>query len=264
MKLIEKRDLSDIVYLVPLGDLHLGSKNSKFALFKKEVEWVSVHKSAYIFLMGDLLDTALTNSVSSTFDQTLTLGSAQQSIREVLEPVKNRVLGAITGNHEARLEKTAGFNPLQSLCAFMDIPYAGYSAVLRFRIGKYKRKDGRISPAQEYVFYAHHSTGGGRTAGGKINRAAKLMDIFEGADSYIIGHNHAKISASPIRFYLSKSGNGKAAIKKREIKLIDAGSFLDWDDSYAEQKMLAPMSLGAPHIAMFATMKKKKIKVEFE
>ena len=158
--------------------------------------------------------------------------------------------GKVNFTSNSRLERRAHFNPLQNLCNLKDIPYCGYSCVIRFRVGKHLRKDGRISPRVEYVFYAHHTTGGGSTPGGKLNRIAKLREIFEGADAYLGAHNHFKAEGEPSIFYLSKSGNGKATLKKKRIHYIDTGSFVEWDGSYAEMKMLAPAETGAPRIRM--------------
>lgn len=250
MRLIEKTDLSDRVYLIPLGDLHLGSPNCDLNKFKGYVKWVAERPNAYIFLMGDMFDTALTDSATNPFDQTLSLDDAQQVLKEILEPVKKKIIGAITGNHENRLKKKANFNPLKSMCDFMEIDYCGYSAVIRFRVGRYERPDGLVSPKIEYVYYAHHTTGGGSTPGGKLNRIYKLQEIFEGADAYLGAHNHFKVEAVPLKYYLSKSGNGKATIKTKRIYLIDTGSFVKWANDYPEMMMLPPADLGAPRIRM--------------
>jgi len=250
MRLIEKTVLEDKVYLIPLGDLHLGSPNIDWDKFIGYIDWVKEHSTAYIFLMGDIFDTAVINGATNIFTQTMSLNSAMETFYNTIFPVKDRILGAITGNHEDRLLKRANFNPLQSLCEMKDIPYCGYSCVIRFRVGRYKRKSGRVSPKVEYVFYAHHTTGGGSTPGGKLNRIDKLTKIFWGADAYLGAHNHFKAEGEPRIYYLSKSGNGKATLKAKRVHLIDTGSFVKWNNSYAEMKMLPPAETGVPRIRM--------------
>jgi len=250
MRLVEKTVLEDKVYLIPLGDLHLGSPQCNWKKFLGYIKWVQEHPTAYIFLMGDIFDTAVINGATNVFTQQMSLNEAIKTFYDAIYPVKDRVIGAISGNHSERLERRAHFNPLRNLCEMKDITYCGYSCVIRFRIGKHLRKDGRISPRIEYVFYAHHTTGGGSTAGGKLNRIAKLREIFEGADAYLGAHNHFKAEGEPAIFYLSKSGNGKATLKKKRIHYIDTGSFVEYDNSYAEMKMLPPAETGAPRIRM--------------
>lgn len=251
MRLIEVTDNADKVYLIPLGDLHLGSKNVDLDKFQGYVDWVKKEEHAYIFLMGDLFDVATRTSPTSPFTQAMNLNDAISLLKDLLSPVKNRTIGAITGNHEARIEQYAGFNPLQTFCELLDIPYAGYSAVLRFRVGKHTNNKLKIvSPNVEYIFFAHHTIGGGATLGGKLNRVKKLSDVFEGADAYLGGHNHSKALGEDSIAYLSKQGNGKARINFRRVVYIDTGSFLTYDDSYAEEKMLPPSNTGAPRIRM--------------
>jgi hypothetical protein len=200
--------------------------------------------------MGDVFDVSTLASASNPHYSAMNLNEAIRFAYDLFSPIKDRILGGVSGNHEQRLEKYAGFNPLQTFCETLGIPYAGYSAVLRFKTGKYKRKTGLVSPNVEYLMFLHHSTGGGSTLGGKLNRAVKLEEVFEGADAYLIGHSHAKILGEKSVAYLSKSGNGKATIKYKRIAYIDCGSFLEYDGSYAEEKMLAPSTTGAVRIRM--------------
>lgn len=260
MKLIEVIDKQKVVYLLPIGDIHLGCKNVDKEKLKGYLEWAK-RNDAYIFLMGDIFDVSTLQSETSVYAQEMNLNEALEYAKQLFSPVKDRIIGAITGNHEIRLEKYAGFNPLGAFCSFLSIPYAGYSAVIRFRIGNLPRKNRNASTRVEYIFYAHHSTGGGNTIGGKINRAEKLTDIFQGADCYLIGHNHARILGEIGVFYLSKSGNGKAMIKYKKIFFLDCGSYLSYDESYAEMKMCAPVYSGSPRIRLDG--RKKDLHISF-
>lgn len=260
MKLIEIVDSSKVVYLIPIGDVHIGSKRVDYEKLKGYIQWVR-DNPAYVFLMGDIFDVSTLESRTSPFDQELNLNEAMEYAKELFFPIKHKIIGAITGNHEIRLEKYAGFNPLAAFCSFLSITYAGYSAVLRFRIGRLPRKSGYTSPRVEYIFYAHHSTGGGTTTGGKINRAERLINVFQGADCYLIGHNHSRIVGESGVFYLSKSGNGKATIQYKKIFFLDCGSYLCYEDSYAEMKMLSPCYSGSPRIRLDGT--KKDLHISF-
>lgn len=259
MKLIDVIDNSNKVYLLPLGDLHLGT-TVDIDKFQGYINWAKANK-AYIFFMGDLFDTATLTSPTEVWGQTMNLNNAIKFLKEMLEPIKNQIIGMITGNHEKRLIKYANFDPVESLCDQLDVKYAKYSAVLRFRIGKHARGNDFISPRIEYIFYAHHSKGGGATIGGKINRAKKLSDIFEGADAYLIGHNHGKGMMEDSVARLLKNGRGEARIEYRRIQYVDCGSFLTYDDSYAEESQLPPSDTGAPRIRMNGV--KKDLHISF-
>lgn len=232
-----------------MGDIHLGAAVD-IEKFQGYLDWAKKNK-AYIFLMGDLFDTATLTSPTEVWGQQMSLNNAINFLVKLLSPVQSQIIGAINGNHEKRLIKFANFDPIADLCDRLDIEYAKYSAVIRFRIGKHvNNKINKTSPNIEYVFYAHHSKGGGTTIGGKINRAKKLTDIFEGADAYLIGHNHGKGVMEDSVARLVKNGRGEAHIEFRRVQYVDCGSFLKYDDSYAEEGMLPPSDTGCPRLRM--------------
>ncbi|MEM3541196.1 MAG: metallophosphoesterase [Candidatus Bilamarchaeaceae archaeon] len=252
MKLIDKIDFSEKVYLIPLGDIHLGSKGIDYEKLQGYIDWIANEPHAYCFLMGDVFDVATITSPTNPFKSEMNLNDALKYLSELVKPIREKIIGAITGNHETRLERFAGFNPLQAFCDTQGITYAGYSAIIRFRIGSKNRKTPKemVSPKIEYVFFAHHTTGGGATIGGKLNRVQKLTQVFVGADAYLGGHNHSKAMGEEQVAYLSKNGRGEAKIDFKKIFYIDTGSFLIYDNSYAEEKMLPPSHTGAPRIRM--------------
>jgi len=250
MRLIDVVDYSTPVYLVPLGDVHLGAFNVDFQKFEGYVKWIK-ENNAYTVLMGDLFDVATLDSETSPFEQSMSLNEAMRYLKNILYPVKDKILCAIEGNHELRLRKKAGFSVTESFCDQLGITYAKFSAVLRFRIGRKRRSFPEMtSPRIEYMLFCHHSTGGGRTIGGRLNRAEQLKFIFEGADAYIIGHNHAKALGEEDVFRVVKSGNGKAKVVNCRVYYIDSGSFLIYEGSYAEASMLRPTNTGAVRIRM--------------
>lgn len=163
-----------------------------------------------------------------------------QQALEIFRPYKDQIIGATDGNHEARVLDMFGFSPMQSFCSELKIPYCGWSAVIRLKVGK---RDGNRF-RQNYFIYAHHTTGGGGTIGGKLNRVIKLRDIVDGVDVYLGSHNHQLAVAPQDVFYPSCQGG----LIKRRIWYVDCGSYLSWDNSYAEKGMLAPSKLGSPRI----------------
>jgi hypothetical protein len=251
IRLIDTLDRNNVVYLIPLGDLHLGSPNIDIEKFQGYIDWIKKTEGAYTFIMGDMFDVATLQSPTKAFGQVMNLNEGMKYLHDLLYPIKDKIIGAITGNHEERLERFAGFNPLQAFCDSFGITYCGYSAILRFKVGHMTRnKLNIVSPRLGYVFYAHHTTGGGATLGGKLNRVKKLSDIFEGADAYLGGHNHSKAIGEDDIAHLRISGNGNAQIEYRRIVYVDTGSFLTYDNSYAEEKMLPPSNTGAPRLRM--------------
>lgn len=229
-------------YLVPISDIHWSDPN-----FNKEgkkklkgyCDWVMERTNAFIFLMGDIYNVAGRNEVTSPFESET--DEYSQAI-DFFEPYKSRIIGAITGNHEFRIEDEFGINPLQLFCKALNIPYCKYSTLIRFRVGKRLNSGNRFF--QNYFIYAHHSTGGGATIGGKLNRVVKLGEIVEGCDLILGAHNHQLAAAPRDVFYPSVQGG----IMKRRIWYVDCGGYLEYNDSYAEKSMLIPTKTGSPRI----------------
>jgi hypothetical protein len=244
MRYLEKEVKEDCGYIIPIGDLHWGDKS-----FKKEgkgklkgyMDWVMARPNAYVFLMGDIYNTASRTSKTTPFEDDP--NEFQEAI-DFFENYKERIIGAIDGNHESRMYDEFGISPMQLFCKSLNIPYCKYSAVIRFKVGKRTCKGAENRYFQNYFIYAHHTTGGGGSVGGKLNRVVKLRDIVEGVDVFLGAHNHQLAVAPQDVFYPSCQGG----IKKRRIWYVDCGSFLEWKDSYAEKGMLVPAKLGSPRI----------------
>ena len=81
-----------------------------------------------------------------------------------------------------------------------------------------------------------------------MNRVVKLRDIVEGMDVYFGSHNH-QLGVMPQEVYYPSMQGG---IKKRRIWYVDCGSYLEWDNSYAEKGMMAPTKLGSPRVRFMA------------
>lgn len=190
--------------------------------------------------MGDILNTA--SRVSKTNPHESMSGDDEyQKAIELFAPYKDHIAGAITGNHEDRMADMFGFNPLRPFCKELGIPYCGYSACLHIRVGQ--RKEAPNQYEQVYWGYAHHGTGGGGTLGSAINRKAKLQEIVHGMDFYMAGHDHQLVAGSR-NILLPK----RDKIIHQRIHYIDTGSFLDWNESYAEKHMMPLGKLGAPRL----------------
>ena len=255
MKCLKHKIEASHAYVLPLSDMHIGDKNFDKKKLEGYLDWVKKTKNARIFLNGDVLNLATNVSVSSTFDQNMDLTKQLEMAIELFKPVKDKIIGAITGNHEARMESFCGYNPLIPFCAALGIPYLGYSAIVAVKVvpGKWKDPKKKDGVSQTYTFYFHHTTGGGgHTVGGKINRVELLKKLVDNCDVYVGSHNH-QLAVVPVESrHYNERGN---RIDKQRQLLVDTGSFLKWDNSYAERMQLPPAKLGAVRIRLDGTKK---------
>jgi hypothetical protein len=244
MKYLEKAIDEDCGYLIPIGDIHWGDKAFKDAgltKLKGYLDWVMERPNAFVFLMGDIFNTAGRNSKTTPFE---TDNEEYVKAVEFFNDYKERIIGAIDGNHEYRMYDEFGISPLQLFCRELQVPYCKYSAVIRFKVGKRKDKNAGNRFMENYFVFAHHTTGGGGTIGGKMNRVAKEAEMIEGCDVYLGAHNH-QLGVIPQDIYYPSIQGG---IQKRRRWFVDCGSYLEHENSYAEKGMLAPAKLGSPRI----------------
>jgi hypothetical protein len=241
----------DRAYVIVIGDLHIGDKAfGRVGLNKVRgyIDWVGEHPESRVFLNGDIFNCATRQSKTSPFEQEGGLKDHMKLARALFEPIKKQIVGAVDGNHELRLMDFCGYSPVESLCAILNIPYYGDSVVIKFRVGSRSRGKGREkTPNISYSFYFHHTTGGGGTPGGKLNRVYKMKDIIRDADVYCGSHNHALIAYPEDA--LLEGGRGSRILQKKQT-FVSCGGYLEWHGSYAEKKMLPPAKIGSPRIRL--------------
>ncbi len=229
----------DHAYLIPIGDVHLGSTafgERGRKLLMGYLNWVKERPNARIFLMGDIFDVATRTSPTPPSESSPT---EYMEALDVFAPYAKQIIGGIPGNHSLRLKNYCGYDLMEHFCRTLGIQYLGLSAVMRIDVR-----------AQSYFGYFHHSTGGGGSLGSALNRATKLQDIMQGVDYYCIGHNHNLVNGCRTVYQPNKFGTG---IEERRLHYIDCGSYLDYPGSYAEQMMLTPGKLGSPRLRFDGT-----------
>jgi len=247
MRYGESRIAADFAYVLVISDTHIGDaafEDEGYSKLCENIEWVHKEPNARVFLNGDILNVATRLSASTPFQQTRNLQQQVEFAVKIFTPIKDKIVGAISGNHEQRLQDFVGYCPLSTVCHLLGVQYFGYSAVINFLVGKESR--GRGSKIA-YTGYFHHTTGGGATPGGKINRVDKLRQLICNCDFYVGSHNH-HLGVMPVTTR-SVDVVHKRIIVLRQL-LIDSGSYLEWDDNYSEAKMFPPAKMGSPRIRL--------------
>jgi hypothetical protein len=230
-------------YLIPIGDLHRGDRHLSargLGKLKGYLDWVKARPNARVFLMGDILNVASRMSKTNPFESMSGNDEYAKAV-ELFRPYASQIVGCLTGNHEERMYKDYGFNPLQPFCNELGITYCGYTAALKIRVGKRNGKNDGYN--QTYWGFAHHGAGGGGTLGAALNKKVKLQEIVHGMDFYMAGHDHQLVVGT--RNILIPQ---RDKIVHQRVHYIDTGSFLDWDGSYAESAAMPIGKQGAPRL----------------
>jgi len=251
-----------VCYLYPISDVHLGSKD-----FDEESEdklcgylrWIEKTPEARAVLVGDILNTATLTTKGSPHEQRLDLQEQLDLAFKLFKPIKGKIIGASDGWHETVLQRYVGYSPTVTLCNLLGIEYFGYSGVTVLGVGQHRQGNRKPFPDCSYVIYQHHTTGGGATPGGKINRVDRLRLIVANADVYLGAHNHA-LGAMPVETYIVDERTGLIA-PKRQL-LVDCGGYVAWDGSYAEAMQLPPLKRGSARIRFNGSGDRKDVHVD--
>jgi len=239
----------DCVYLLPISDLHIGDKHCNFDKLYRYLDWVKQTPNAYLLLNGDILNAGIKMSVTNVYDEEMNPNEQIKLAVKLFEPVKDRILAMVAGNHERRIYRETGVDVVEIIANQLGVYYAGDEAFLKIRFGKNEH-----GKPLAYVIYMTHGWGGGRTAGSKVNNLQKLSEIVL-ADIYIASHTHFMTAHQDVYLVPDKQNNNIMKIKRT---YVSSGAFLE-RGGYAAQKGYPPAKLGSPRIRLDG--KKKDVHV---
>ena len=93
-----------------LADLHIGDAMADFKLIMERIEYIKNTKNAYCILGGDLMDTAIASSVGDTYGANLKPMEQLKQCVKIFEPIKDKILAVLPGNHENRVYRFDGID----------------------------------------------------------------------------------------------------------------------------------------------------------
>lgn len=253
-KFPERKDLT----LYAIADVHLGAKECMEKEFMEFIDDVKSTPDTYLILAGDLINNAIKSSVSNCFDDIYRPSDQKKMMAKILEPVKDRILCGVPGNHEDRSGKDVDDDPLYDIMAKLDIEdrYRKNRAVVKIRIGDNRSGHGGTNPT--YIFAVVHGAGGGALTGAGVNRAERYAYAFDGIDALITGHTHKPLNTIPSKFRVDPRQN---LVREVPFDVIVATSWLR-NSGYAAKKMLTPTSHVMQKIVLSGTKKEIEYSVK--
>lgn len=248
-----KHDLGDFkeVSILPIADLHLGDIRSDFKKISGYLDYIKETPNAFTILNGDLMDAAIASSIGDTYGASLQPMEQLSQCVKLFEPIKEKVLAVLPGNHEERIYRQDGLDLTQIMCNQLGIGerYADTGALLFVRVGSNVREHNERKVS--YTIYATHGRGSGRTEGAKVKRLSDLASIVD-ADIYIHSHTHLPIIFKQSFFRVNM---GNSSVAKVDKLFVNTGSTLDFG-GYAETAGFKPASLETPIIRLDGTRKR--------
>lgn len=235
---------ADKIEIHTFADLHIGDAQCDYKGILDRLEYIKNTPNCYCILNGDLMDTAIANSVGDTYGAKIQPMEQLKHCVKLFEPIRDRVLCCTPGNHERRVYRSDGIDTTAIMCAQLGLQdrYSDTTALLFVRFGKNTRR-GSHNRRQLYTVYVTHGSGGGKRPGGKVNRLEDLAGIVD-ADIYIHSHVHSPVIMKQGFFRVSGSNSSVAMVDKL---FVSTAASLDYG-GYGDAAGFKPASKQSPVI----------------
>jgi hypothetical protein len=221
------------------GDFHWGSLACDKEMVRMTLDF-TLENNLYILLMGDLIDAGLKSSVgASMYQQEFNPQKQMEEIIDLLTPLAEAglILGIHKGNHEARIEKDTGIDITKVMCRILGVRYLGSAMWSLFRVDK-----------RPYKVYSMHGSTGSRFLHTKLKALTDISHSFS-ADLLAMGHVHEKTDGEQVVQFLDLKTK---TIKERKKYLVLTGHFLNYDNSYAQDKGYPIGKKGSVNVKFFS------------
>ena len=231
MKYFKYEHNAKTLTIYPLVCMHLGAKEADVTFLKEHIARISDDPQARWVYLGDGGECVTISSKGSIYHQTLSPDEQIDALVDILEPVKDRGLFGVSGNHDRRITKLSGLDWTHALCARLGIPYMGVSCFMKLKVGV----------GDKCLFYDtfwHHGLDSASVIGSKVNKALKINDLVW-ADAVFSAHSHICLDNPPQ--YVAYLHPNNDTIQYREIRSFICGCAYDSRTGYAEERGYSPI-----------------------
>lgn len=237
-------ELKGDTIIYPIADVHLGAMEHSEGAWQEFVKKVE-NSDAKLILAGDLLNNSLRSTkFANPFDEAIRPRDAKRRMVEYLDPIKDRILCVVTGNHERRTYRDDDQDLTYDICTKLDIEhlYRENIAFMKISTGKRVRKGTSYRNTSCYTFAVTHGAGGGIYTGAAVNRGERFGNIIEGIDCLVFGHSHKGFVTKPAKITVDSNNN---AVRMSHYTVVSCVSWLNYG-GYAAHNMLLPSQVCNP------------------
>jgi len=244
------------VLVIPISDVHYGDPLCSEHHYNRILETLLMVPNAFTILNGDLCNAATRTSVSDIYSQVVSPQGQRDYHIKKLMPVKHKILGSTSGNHENRIYKDSGLDISQDIANALGVPYRAEGLLLKVSFGN--GNEGHPEKPYSYFIYATHGYGGARTKAAKAVKVERLATWIH-ADCYIMSHDHV-VNVAPDVYLIPDNRTHKEGefmigkVKAHRKMLVKSGAFLKWG-GYGEMGGFPPVDLEKVTIKLKGTGK---------
>ena len=262
-KTIDYTRAESVFTIYPIGDTHLGTKHCTESDLQKKIDEIRDNDNSLWIGMGDYGEFITPSDPRWDFKVTAEWLTDQDNIAEeqtqhickLFEPIRDRCIGLLEGNHESNIRRYLHTNVQKNICDRLELPNLGYSAWVKLRFARENSNERHV-----YKCVFTHGEGWAITPGAKMNRLQRFMNAFD-ARIYGMGHMHDIITNSVPFLELSESNLIR---QKERVGAVTGCWFKTYTQgiasSYGERKGYPPSSLGCPKFTL--DLNRDLVKVE--
>ena len=204
---IDLSKLYDTCVLVFIGDWHIGTVDFDINEAIRVLDYVLQTPNARVFCLGDMMNTAILNSVSNMFEDIAYPQEQWKVFVSLLKQVasQKKLVVTHTGNHERRVGRNTGIDPMEQATAALNAQdtYAPYYADSTIILKSPYTKSGMFS----FPIITHHGDSGNPENNAAINQETLINAI---------GHTHNFKAYTKTKII---NCNGKR-VKKDELNVV--------------------------------------------
>lgn len=175
-----------------------------------------------------MISNGVKDSLTNVYEEVIPPSVQIDQAVELLEPVNDRILGAVGGNHEARSRKAVDLDPMYAIMLMLGKGelYRTNFAMMRIILANGATKD-------HYALMLIH----GKTE----NKKRQFAYAVEGVDAIISGHTHNGIVEKPARLVFTSRNN----VQVKPLVSLTATSWLTYG-GYAAAALYKPVATSDP------------------
>lgn len=237
------------VRLKPFSDVHMGDPLCDIKAFREYIE--DRDDQTYFMGIGDYADLIIPGDprytkVIDDYQGEDVVDEQISQFVEMLQPIarEGKLIGLGMGNHERKVLKHYGTNPVQRMCRRLECRNLGYSGLLNLTLTR------RGKNSRSVIIRYHHGFGGAsRLAGGDLTKFMRETANWD-ADLFLYGHVHKLQTDQTPRMGLA----GSTLVAKPQHVLI-CGTFKKTFSkgavpTWSEEMGFPPRNVGAGEIEL--------------
>ncbi len=237
--------------IIPLSDIHYGNPLCSLKHLDRTLTLVAENEDMCVIGTGDLCESTLKSSKGDIYKQVGTPQDQRDWIIERLYPIKEKILGMTTGNHEMRIYNETGIDISKDIAEALSVPYRPEGILIKIMFGS--GNEYKVDRPYTYWGYATHGYGGARTKSAKAVKVERVATWIH-ADFYIMSHDHVVNIAPDIYLMPDNRGTIKDGVMTGKITakrkmLIKSSAYLKWG-GYSEMLGFPPVDLETPIIKL--------------